>query len=125
MRSGQDRLCAGSNKCLKRDSAYWTRSRPVMEGGIGCIWWCLFGAIIPRFLGEHYLRTLITTGLLTFGLALSLNAQGRGSSSAGGGPPSNPNAEMSSGVGKYSNWDQLAAHQRGSLYFAGKVAMTA
>jgi tetratricopeptide (TPR) repeat protein len=69
------------------------------------------------------LRTLITTGLLTFGLALSLNAQSRGSSSAGGGPPSNPNAEMSSGVGKYSNWDQLAAHQRGSLYFEGKVAM--
>ena len=69
------------------------------------------------------MRTLVTTGLLTFGLVLSLNAQGRGGASKGGGAPSNPNAELSSGVGKYSNWDQLAAHQRGSLYFEGKVAI--
>jgi tetratricopeptide (TPR) repeat protein len=32
---------------------------------------------------------------------------------------------MTSGVGKYANWDQLAAHQHGSLYFAGKVVMGA
>jgi tetratricopeptide (TPR) repeat protein len=69
------------------------------------------------------LRTVVVTGLLTFGLVLSVNAQGRGGSSTGGGAPANPNAEMSSGVGKYSNWDQLAAHQRGSLYFAGKVTV--
>jgi tetratricopeptide (TPR) repeat protein len=70
-------------------------------------------------------RTLVTTGLLTFGLVLSAHAQGKGGGSSGGGPPSNPNAEMTSGVGKYANWDQLAAHQRGSLYFSGRVVVGA
>lgn len=28
---------------------------------------------------------------------------------------------MTSGMGKYANWDALAAHQHGSLYFHGKV----
>jgi len=32
---------------------------------------------------------------------------------------------MTSGVGKYANWDQLAAHQRGSLYFSGRVVVGA
>jgi tetratricopeptide (TPR) repeat protein len=35
--------------------------------------------------------------------------------------PSNPNAEQTSGVGKFANWDQMLAHQHGSLYFMGKV----
>jgi tetratricopeptide (TPR) repeat protein len=68
-------------------------------------------------------RALAGAGLLTLGLVLSGNAQRGGGSAAG--QPSNPNAEMTSGVGKYANWDQLAAHQHGSLYFAGKVVMGA
>src|ERR1700734_168817 len=84
---------------------------------------CLAGAIIPRFRRSSMVRALAGAGLLTLGLVLSGNAQ-RGGGSAAGQPP-NPNAEMSSGVGKYANWDQLAAHQHGSLYFAGKVAMGA
>ncbi len=70
-------------------------------------------------------RALAAAGLLTLGFVISANAQGRGGASSGGGPPSNPNVEMTSGVGKYANWDQLAAHQHGSLYFAGKVVMGA
>jgi tetratricopeptide (TPR) repeat protein len=67
------------------------------------------------------LPRLLAIALLTFGSVFSVQAQGRGGS--GGGAPPNPNAEMSSGVGKYAHWDQLAAHQRGSLYFAGKVVI--
>jgi tetratricopeptide (TPR) repeat protein len=33
------------------------------------------------------------------------------------------NAEATGDVGKYSNWDQLAAHQHGSLSFQGKVTL--
>jgi len=30
---------------------------------------------------------------------------------------------MTSGVGKYANFDQAMAHQHGGMYFAGKVAV--
>lgn len=33
------------------------------------------------------------------------------------------NAEATGDVGKYSNWDQLASHQHGSLSFKGKVVL--
>jgi tetratricopeptide (TPR) repeat protein len=36
---------------------------------------------------------------------------------------SSRNAEGSTDVGKYSSWDQLAAHQHGSMAFTGKIAI--
>ncbi len=60
------------------------------------------------------------------GLALSVTASAQAKGGGGGaaaGPPSNPNAEMASGTGKYANFDQLMAHQHGGMYFIGKVAV--
>lgn len=70
-------------------------------------------------------RSLITTGVLGVVLSLSASAQKGGGSAApaNAGAPSNPNAEQASGVGKYANFDQTMSHQRGSVYFQGKVAV--
>ena len=62
--------------------------------------------------------------LLVAGLAFPATAQQHGGGSAPTqGAPANPNAENASGMGKYANMDQLMAHQRGSLYFTGKVVV--
>ena len=66
-------------------------------------------------------RRLLFLALIAVAPVLSAHAQRGGSGASTSGAPANPNAEMSSGVGKYANWDQLAAHQHGSLYFQGKV----
>jgi cytochrome c-type biogenesis protein CcmH/NrfG len=68
-------------------------------------------------------RKLFTLGLLIVSGLASAGAQARPAPSGGGGAPANPNAEMTSGTGKYANWDQMAGHQTGSLYFMGKVAV--
>jgi len=65
-------------------------------------------------------RKLIVALLLAVASGFSAQAQSHGSGGSTGAPP-NPNAEMTSGVGKYANWDQMASHQHGSLYFQGKV----
>src|SRR5271154_4976607 len=60
------------------------------------------------------------------GLSLSVTASAQPKGGGGGaaaGPPANPNAEMTSGVGKYANFDQTLAHQHGGVYFSGKVAV--
>jgi Tfp pilus assembly protein PilF len=67
-------------------------------------------------------QRVFAAALLTGALAISASAQSHGGAPAPApGPPANPNAEMASGVGKYANWDQMMAHQHGSLYFRGKV----
>jgi cytochrome c-type biogenesis protein CcmH/NrfG len=66
---------------------------------------------------------LLISGLLSAGLAGSGFGQAKGGGATNTGAPSNPNAENTSGVGKYANWDQVASHQRGSLVFQGKVVV--
>jgi len=66
-------------------------------------------------------RRLFTTGLVAVAFSVTANAQKGGTVTAG--PPANPNAEQASGVGKYANFDQTMSHQRGSVYFQGKVAV--
>jgi tetratricopeptide (TPR) repeat protein len=69
-------------------------------------------------------RNLTITVLLTIGLVLSADSQGRAQASPSPSAASSThNAEASSDVGKYSNWDQLSAHQHGSLSFQGKVVV--
>jgi hypothetical protein len=53
-------------------------------------------------------------------IALSAQAQ-KGGGTTTSSTPSTPNAEAASSTGKFANWDQLLAHQHGSLYFQGKV----
>jgi len=60
-------------------------------------------------------------GSLWLALTLSASGQGHGGAAPTPGAPSNPNAEAASGTGKFANWDQVLAHQHGSLYFMGKV----
>ena len=70
-------------------------------------------------------RSQVSAGVMMLAGCVLAHAQGKGGGAAptGGGAPGNRNAEATSDVGKYSNWDQLAAHQHGSQYFAGKVVM--
>lgn len=65
-------------------------------------------------------RKLFTFGLLVLAGLISAPAQTR---APAGGAPSNPNAEMTSGTGKYAKWDEMTSRPTGSLYFMGKVAL--
>ena len=56
-------------------------------------------------------------------LSVTVSAQSKGGGGATAGAPVNPNAEMTSGVGKYANFDRELSRQRGGIYFAGKVAI--
>ena len=58
------------------------------------------------------------------GLALSVtaSAQPKGGGATAG-PPANTNAESTSTIGKYANFDQALAHQRGGMYFSGKITV--
>ena len=62
---------------------------------------------------------LFTSVLAGLALSVIASAQTKG----GGAAPSNRNAEETSGVGKYSNFDQTMAHQHGGVYFIGRVAV--
>jgi Tfp pilus assembly protein PilF len=70
---------------------------------------------------------LFLAGFAEIALSVAVFAQaggGGGGAAAGATTASaNHNAELSSGVGKYANFDQLATHQHGGVYFMGKVAI--
>jgi Tfp pilus assembly protein PilF len=59
----------------------------------------------------------------SFALVLTASGVAQKGGGTASGPPSSPNAEATSGTGKYANWDQMLAHQHGSLYFQGKVVV--
>jgi len=65
-------------------------------------------------------RIWIAAGVLA-GVALGAQAYGQKGGTAGAATSTGTNPEAASGVGKYSNYDNMAEHQRGSLYFTGKV----
>jgi Tfp pilus assembly protein PilF len=48
---------------------------------------------------------------------------GGGTAAASGAANVTKGPEMTSGVGKYANMDQVMAHQHGGMYFSGKVAI--
>src|SRR5271155_2941008 len=50
-------------------------------------------------------------------------AQTAAGAAAGAAKAGSGGAEAASGVGKYANYDQVAAHQRGGMSFQGKVAV--
>lgn len=62
----------------------------------------------------------IAAGVLA-GVALAAQAYGQKGGTAGAAASTGTNPEAASGVGKYSNYDNMAEHQRGSLHFTGKV----
>ena len=70
---------------------------------------------------------LFVAGFAEIALTVTVFAQAGGG--AGGGASAsaaasgNHNAEMSSGTGKYANFDREMAHQHGGMYFSGKVAV--
>jgi len=59
------------------------------------------------------------------GIALSipLFAQAGGGAAAAASANVSKGPEMTSGTGKYANFDQVMAHQHGGMYFSGKVAI--
>jgi Tfp pilus assembly protein PilF len=68
-------------------------------------------------------RALLAAGVLTLSVLAGVPS-GLGQHPSGGAPSnSNLNPQATSGVGKYANFDQMLAHQRGSLEFLGKVEM--
>lgn len=70
---------------------------------------------------------LFIAGFAEIALSVAVFAQagggGGGAAAGSAAASSNHNAEMSSGVGKYANFDQTLAHQHGGMYFSGKVAV--
>src|SRR5271165_3704686 len=67
---------------------------------------------------------LFITGLAEIALSITVFAQaGGGAAAAAGAANAAKGPEMTSGVGKYANFDQAMAHQHGGMYFAGKVAV--
>lgn len=62
--------------------------------------------------------TLLST---TCGVLITATPSLYAQSAAGGAPPGG--AELASGVGKYANYDRMAAHQHGGISFMGKVAV--
>ena len=68
-------------------------------------------------------RRLTIALLLTAETVLSPHSQCRAQATPSSAATSTHNAEATGDVGKYSNWDQLAAHQHGSLSFQGKVVV--
>ena len=70
---------------------------------------------------------LFATGFAGITLTVAAFAQagggGGGSAASSAAASGNHNAEMSSGTGKYANFDQELSHQHGGMYFAGKVAV--
>jgi Tfp pilus assembly protein PilF len=65
-------------------------------------------------------RLWIAAGVLA-GVALGTQAYGQKGGTAGAATSTGTNPEAASGVGKYSNYDNMAEHQHGSMHFTGKV----
>jgi cytochrome c-type biogenesis protein CcmH/NrfG len=65
----------------------------------------------------------ITICFLTLALIPAAHAQARGGGSNTNATSADKNAESATTVGKYANWDQVAAHQHGSIGFTGKVTV--
>src|SRR5690348_4679557 len=55
------------------------------------------------------------------GVVLTAQAYGQKAGTAGAATSTGTNPEAASGVGKYSNYDNMAEHQHGSMHFTGKV----
>ena len=55
------------------------------------------------------------------GIVLGAQAYGQKAGTAGAATSTGTNPEAASGVGKYSNYDNMAEHQHGSMHFTGKV----
>ena len=55
------------------------------------------------------------------GLFLAAQAYGQKGGTAGAATSTGTNPEAASGVGKYSNYDNMAEHQHGGMHFTGKV----
>lgn len=68
-------------------------------------------------------RRLIIALLLIVSLVFSTCTRCYAQATQSSAAASPHNAEATGDVGKYANWDQLAAHQHGSLSFQGKVVM--
>src|SRR5271170_7380917 len=67
---------------------------------------------------------LFITGFAEIAMSITVFAQaGGGAAAAAGAANATKGPEMTSGVGKYANFDQAMAHQHGGMYFAGKVAV--
>ena len=69
------------------------------------------------------LRLLVAASAV-LSLSVSVFAQaGGGSAAASAAANASKGPEMTSGVGKYANFDQELSHQHGGMYFSGKVAV--
>jgi tetratricopeptide (TPR) repeat protein len=66
-------------------------------------------------------KLFAVSSVLTLLLGAAQMSEGQAAATAAA--TSSHNAEGSSDVGKYSNWDQLAAHQHGSMAFTGKIVI--
>ena len=66
---------------------------------------------------------LLIVGFAGLGLTTNVFSQASGSAAATGAANATKSPEVSSGVGKYANMDQVMAHQHGGMYFSGKVAV--
>src|SRR5262252_962127 len=64
--------------------------------------------------------TLFIVGIAGVGLTAAAFGQTGGTAAAAN---ATKGPEMTSGVGKYANMDQVMAHQHGGMYFSGKVAV--
>lgn len=66
---------------------------------------------------------LFIAGFAEIALSAAVFAQAGGGAAAAGAANATKGPEMTSGVGKYANFDQELAHQHGGMYFSGKVAV--
>jgi len=66
---------------------------------------------------------LFVAGFAEIALSAAVFAQAGGGAAAAGAANATKGPEMTSGVGKYANFDQELAHQHGGMYFSGKVAV--
>ncbi len=70
-------------------------------------------------------RRLAIAAVMTIGCFLASHPESLAQTAPASTGMSTHNAESSTDVGKYANWDRLAAQQHGSLAFQGKVAVAA
>lgn len=95
------------------------------KGRVFCICGCHGGATIHAAREAQVNRRSVLVQLVTLSVAIFWTARGSAQaiSPSAAATSASHNAEASSDVGKYSNWDQIAGHQHGSLAFQGKVAV--
>jgi cytochrome c-type biogenesis protein CcmH/NrfG len=65
----------------------------------------------------------LLAGIGVFAVSVTVFAQGGGAAAAAGAANASKGPEMSSGMGKDANFNQVMSQQHGGMYFSGKVAV--